>query len=84
MSSDHDNGVASATSEEILRACHDRIEELGKQMEIETFGIKRFMLDDDRIRFYTGFDNYRTLICCFEPLQPAASTYIIGMQPEKS
>ncbi|XP_070576231.1 uncharacterized protein [Ptychodera flava] len=43
-----------------------------QQLDISQFGLNRFSCSDDDIYFYTSFQNYRTLIGCYEYLKPRA------------
>ena len=42
----------------------ERIEYLEKQLDVQTFGVKRFQCYDSDIRFYTGLPNYNIFIHC--------------------
>ncbi|XP_028394401.1 uncharacterized protein LOC114518578 [Dendronephthya gigantea] len=47
-----------------------RVQDLEKQRDIQRFGVKRFMLSDSDMRFYTGLPDYRTFLALYNFLKP--------------
>ena len=50
-----------------------QVTEMEQKLAIEQFGIERFGTDDKLIKYYTGFNQYKTLKVFYEFIQPSAS-----------
>ena len=75
---DHDYGVVrqEVSLEEMLQAARKEIERLEQELDrknnISQFGLRRFMYDDEMIRFYTGFSSSNVLWSFIDVIKPSA------------
>ena len=63
------NSCSCKCKEEVNRLLK-KINVLEEQREIERFGIKRFMLSDSDIMFYTGLPDYKAFLALYNFLKP--------------
>ena len=52
----------------------ERVKELEKALNVERFGLQRYMGSDEKIKFYTGFRSVDTLMRFFWRIEPDALT----------
>ena len=60
------------TTEKLLEAAHQRIEELEAALEKQTIYVQLKMKPNSSIRFYTGFPSFDVLVATFRALSPTA------------
>lgn len=66
------SGEPAKTTEELLEAAHQRIEELEAAVDKQTIYIQLKMKPNSSIRFYTGFPSFDVLVATFRALSPTA------------
>ena len=87
VSRDHDYSDSPVPVEQLLQACHRRIEELESRLEavnVERFGLERFSSNTHMIKFYTGFPNYECLSNFFRAIAPVAVNVKTWSQVKRS
>lgn len=87
VSRDHDYSDSPVPVEQLLHACHRRIEELESRLEavnVERFGLERFSANPQMIKFYTGFPNYECLSNFFRAIAPIAVNVKTWSQVKRS
>lgn len=66
------SGEPAKTTEELLEAAYQRIEELEAALEKRTIYEQLKMKPNSSIRFYTGFPSFNVLVATFRFLSPTA------------
>ena len=66
------SGEPAKTTEELLVAAHQRIEELEAALDKQTIYLQLKMKPNNIIRFYTGFPSFDVLVATFRALTPTA------------
>ena len=66
------SGAPDKTTEELLEAAHQRIEELEAALHKQTMYFQLRMKPNSSIRFYTGFPSFDVLVATFRALKPTA------------
>ncbi|XP_078585178.1 uncharacterized protein LOC144867211 [Branchiostoma floridae x Branchiostoma japonicum] len=85
-SADHDYSSTPVPAESQLAAAQAeiaRLQEKVRQLEQEKFFLDRFSSDPQAISFYTGFNNYQTLVSVFTSLEPSANNMIRWTQMQR-
>ena len=72
------SGEPAKTTEELLEAAHQRIEELEEALHKETIYIQLKMKPNSSIRFYTGFPSCLSLLQHLELWNPLHRICILG------
>ena len=73
---DHDYDITPNTNDSMLTCAQLEIEKLSAEvtnLRFERRLVCRLSRDPNKVRFYTGFQDYRTLIFVFQVLEPTAS-----------
>ena len=66
------SGQLPKTTEKLLEAGHQRIEELEAALEKQAMYVQLKVKPDSSIRFYTGFPSFDVLVATFRALSPTA------------
>ena len=77
------SGEPAKTTEELLEAAHQRIEELEAALRKQTIYIQLKMKPNSSIRFYTGFPSSDVLVATFRALKPTAQNMYSWSQRQR-
>ena len=74
------SGEPAKTTEELLEAAHQRIEELEAALHKQTIYFQLKMKPNSSIRFYIGFPSFDVLVATFRALEPTAQNMYSWLQ----
>lgn len=77
------SGEPAKTTEELLEAANQRIEELEAALDKQTIYIQLKMKPNSIIRFYTGFPSFDVLVATFRALTPTAQNMYSWSQMQR-
>lgn len=77
------SGELPKTTEKLLEAAHQRIEELEAALEKQTIYVRLKMKPTSSIRFYTGFPSFGVLVATFRALSPTAQNMYSWSQMQR-
>ena len=77
------SGEPAKTTEELLEAAHQRIEELEAALHKQTMYMQLKMKPNSSIRFYTGFPSFDVLDATFRALKPTAQNMYSWSQMQR-
>ena len=77
------SGEPTKTTEELLEAAHQRMEELEAALHKQTIYIQLKMKPNSSIRFYTGFPSFDELAATFRALKPTAQNMYSWSQMQR-
>ena len=77
------SGELPTTTEKLLEAAHQRIEELEAALEKQTIYVRLKMKPTSSIRFYTGFPSFGLLVPTFRALSPTAQNMYSWSQMQR-
>ena len=77
------SGEPAKTTEELLEAAHQRIEELEAALHKQTIHFQLKIKPNSSIRFYTGFPSFDILVATFRALKPTAQNMYSWLQMQR-
>lgn len=77
------SGELPKTTEKLLEAAHQRIEELEAALEKQTIYVQLKMKPNSNISFYTGFPSFDVLVATFRALSPTAQNMYSWSQMQR-